>query len=134
MKQVYNLDKFVLYNRELKMEFATSQYEESTVPILMFVFQKTAEMETKLNKDVYQFNREEIDEMFLNFNCKTKQSVASKFSIIRAYLDYCISKGLVQSMFNIMSAFVGDEYYDKYISKIAAETQFIDRKTLYYIL
>lgn len=130
MKQVYDLNKFVLYNRELKMEFAQSQYEESTVPILMFTFQKASEMEFNLNKDIYEFNREEIDELFLNFNCKTKQSIASKFSIIRYYLDFCISKGLVPSMFNIMSAFVGDEYYDKYINKVAAETQYIDRKTL----
>lgn len=130
MRQVYDLKKFNLFNRDLKMEFATSLYEEATIPVLLFTFQKAAEIEEMLNKDIYEFNREEIDELFLNFNSKTKQSVASKISMIKAYLDFCIDKGLVPSMYNIISAFVGDEYYEKYINQTAVETQFINREEL----
>lgn len=130
MCQVYDLKKFNLFNRDLKMEFATSLYEETTIPVLLFTFQKTAEIEEMLNKDIYEFNREEIDELFLNFNSKTKQSVASKISMVKAYLDFCIDKGLVPPMYNIISAFTGEEYYEKYINQTAVETQFINREEL----
>jgi len=123
------LDKFDLYNKDLKYEFAQKNYSKNTIPTLLHIFQKSSKLEYVLNKDIYEFSREELDSLFLNFNCKTKQSIASKISVIKKYIDFCIYiKKFIQ--INLLNIFYGEEYYDKYINKIAIENQIITKPQL----
>ncbi|MDD4779157.1 MAG: hypothetical protein PHT02_00940 [Tissierellia bacterium] len=124
MSAVYDIS---LYNRELKQRFMTT-YEEGTQKSLIFIFNKSAQLEYSLGKDIFEFNREELDDLFLLFNSTSKQSVASRFSIIGKYIDFAIEQGFLKTGINLVKNLSGEEYYNKYISKIAERRKILDTK------
>jgi integrase len=124
MSAVYDVS---LFNRDFKNRFI-SQYDESTQVSLSYVFRKAAELEYSLGKDVYDFNREELDNLFYVFDCKSKDSVASKISIVNKYIDFAIEQGFLKTGINLTKNFVGQEYYEKYISKIAERKKYLTKE------
>jgi hypothetical protein len=120
-----NFDKFDLYNKDFKIMFLET-YEERTQEALGFTFKKAGEVERNLGKDIYEFNREEFNDLFKNFNAKSKIAIAQKISIIRKYIDFAIEQGRpVLSGINIVGNFFGEDYYDLFVSKTALENKFI---------
>ena len=121
-----------MFNENFKRRFI-SNYDESTQKSLEFIFKKTEEIEVMLSKDIYAFNRDELDELFMLFGCRSEVSVASRFSIISKYIDFAIEKGFVSSKFNLAKNFVGREYYKKYISKVAEKKKILTKEEVYML-
>lgn len=126
MSNIYDVS---LYNRDLKQRFI-SQYGESTQKNLIYIFNISAQLEFSLGKDIYEFNREDLDNLFMAFDCESEASVASKFSIIGKYIDFAIEQGFVTSRINLVKNFSGEEYYGRYVSKIAERRKILDTKGL----
>ena len=126
MSTIYDLS---LYNRELKQRFIAT-YEEGTQKSLIFIFNKSAQLEFSLGKDIYEFNREEIDDLFLVFDSTSKASVASRFSIIGKYIDYTIEQGFLKTGINLVKNLSGEEYYNKYVSKVAERKKILNTEQL----
>lgn len=116
-----------MFNEEFKKRFITI-YDTDTQKSLAYIFIKTSELEEMLQKDVYEFNREELDDLFMSFGCRSVDSVASKFSIIGKYIDFAIDEGFVPSRFNLVKNFVGQEYYRKYVSKVAEDRKILTKR------
>jgi GTP:adenosylcobinamide-phosphate guanylyltransferase len=120
-----DFEKYDLYNPEFKIMFIET-YEENTQQFLAFTFKKAAEVEFNLGKDIYELNREEFNDLFKNFNAKSKIAIAQKISIIRKYIDFAIEQGRpVLSGINIVGNFMGEDYYDLFVSKTALDNKFI---------
>lgn len=126
MPTVYD---FSLYNRELKQRFM-STYDESTQKSLIFIFNKSAQLEYSLGKDVYAFNREELDDLFMLYDSGSRASVASRFSIIGKYIDFAIEQGFLKTGINLVKNLSGNEYYEKYVSKIAERKKILNTEQL----
>lgn len=124
MSAVYDVS---LYNRELKQRFMAT-YDESTQKSLMYVFQKSAQLEYSLGKDIYEFNRDEIDDLFRLFDSTSKQSVASRFSIIGKYVDFAIEQGFLKTGINLIKNLSGEEYYEKFVSKVAERRKILSKE------
>jgi integrase len=121
-----------MFNEEFKKRFI-SNYDESTQISLKFIFKKTEELETMLGKDIYEFNRDELNDLFMSFGCRSEASVASKFSIVTKYIDFAIEQGFVPGGINLMKNFVGQEYYKKYISKVAEKKKILSKEEVYML-
>jgi integrase len=81
-----------------------------------------------LKKDIYEFNREELDDLFMSFGSRSEASVASRISIINKYIDFAIEEGFLSSKINLVNNFSGEEYYKKYVSKVAENRKILNKK------
>jgi integrase len=117
-------------NKELKERFL-SNYDESTQQSLTYIFQRANELEEMLGKDIYEFNRDELHDLFMSFGSRSEVSVASRISIINKYIDYAIEQGFVPTGINLVKNFVGQEYYKKYISKVAEKKKILSKEEVY---
>jgi integrase len=124
MSAVYDVS---LFNRDFKNRFI-SQYDETTQVSLSYIFRRAAELEYSLGKDIYDFNREELDSLFFVFDSKSKDSVASRISIISKYIDFAIEQGFLKTGINLTKNFVGQEYYEKFVSKVAERKKYLSKE------
>jgi integrase len=124
MPNVYDVS---LYNRDLKQMFI-STYDESTQKSLIFIFNKSASLEYSLGKDIYEFNRDDFNSLFMLFDSSSRASVASRFSIIGKYVDFTIEQGFLKTGINLVKNFTGEEYYKKYVSKVAERKKFLSKE------
>lgn len=95
MANVVYEDKF--YNEEIKREFM-KQYAEGTQKILSRIFKVSQVVESDLDKDLYNFNREELRKLFFLYMPKTIYSSRANVQWCSKYIDWAIennySKGL----------------------------------------
>lgn len=82
-----------MYNPTLKKQFIESKPKSFTVK-LKALFRNSCEMETELNKDLYQFNQEELELLFELLNLV---NFVDTYNCIKYYLDYCKEKGLIEN-------------------------------------
>lgn len=74
-----------MYNINLKERFIEFK-GKSYLGKLRSIFRKSYLLETELNKDVYHFNQEEMEQLFALLNFK---NVVDTYNSIKYYLDYC---------------------------------------------
>jgi integrase len=116
-----------MFNEEFKKRFMTN-YDESTQLSLSFIFKRSAELENMLGKDIYEMNREELDDLFMSFGCRSDASVATRISVVNKYIDFAIEEGFVPSKFNLVNNFSGEEYYKRYVSKVAENRKILNKE------
>lgn len=104
-----------MYNEEIKEDFlqyliSDEEYTDETVHVFRFVFYKSYDTEEVLNKDLYDFNMNELKQVLLDANKSTLNSVRSFGSMIKKYIDWAIHNGLVNSNINPMDMFTTKDY------------------------
>lgn len=83
------LDK--IYNLEIKNKFL-SQYESSR-DSYEYLFKKSYTVEFVLDKDLYQFNLDEIAKIFQLFEPSTKKVARFNGSVVSSYINWAIKEG-----------------------------------------
>jgi len=116
-----------IYNQDLKERFMnTGGYAESTKNTIRYVFGKTYRMEKELNKDIYAFNIDEVNNIFIVLETGTDKSIDTQRSSLIKYVDFCIQQGFVPTMINLFRMH-GVEGRKKYVNQIAKEKKFISK-------
>lgn len=87
----YELYSGEMYNQEIKEKFL-ERYDNSTHVTYARIFLHSFPIESKLNKDLYDFNIDEIADLIYSLNPSTKAAARSSISIIRTYIDWAISR------------------------------------------
>ena len=108
-----------LYNEELKTVFVNENYKESTRMHILRLFSHAYDMEVALDKDLANFNFNEVEELLKSLNRKTVQSVYGAVSFFRKYVDYAIVKGYVPTRINYFKLLRGSEMLNKYVNEVA---------------
>lgn len=85
------------YNPEIKKEFM-SEYQETTQSTILRIFKVSYQIEEDLNKDLYDFNREQIRRLLFLFAPKTEYSSKNNISWIRTYINWSIDRGYLMGV------------------------------------
>ena len=83
-----------LYNEELKERFLKN-YPEATRSTYRNIFKKITPKEKELEKDVYQFNLEELDDLLYSFGTTSAQYISTVLAVMSKYIDFCLQEGYV---------------------------------------
>lgn len=86
-----------LYNEEVKEEYI-STHKKGTRNILERLFKIASLFEMDLNKDIYDFNREELRKLFFTFMPSTENASKSTVLYISRYIDWAIEEGYLEGM------------------------------------
>lgn len=118
----------ILFNEKLKNEFIESYMlntNNNTAVLYKYIFQKSYEKETQLNKDIYKFNDEELRNLILSYENGSEDAVATNVSVLRRYLDFCIEKEYIN--LNLLQDF-SSKTYSMFVDKTAQHRKIIDRE------
>lgn len=92
MSNVVYEDKF--YNEEIKQAFI-SNYGKGTQKILNRMFKVSQAMESDLNKDLYDFTRDQIRKLLFLYAPSTEYSSRANATWVSRYIDWAIENGYV---------------------------------------
>jgi integrase len=81
-----------LFNEDLKYEFI-NQYGFGTQKVIVRLFKVSQVMEAEMDKDIYDFNREELRRFFFFLMPKTEAASNSNVTWIQKYIEWAIDEG-----------------------------------------
>jgi integrase len=118
-----------MYNPDLKEDFLSTYKNEDTRKATRYVFSHSYYLEDKYQKDLKDFEKNELDELLIRLAKKTTSmnNFSRYFSIIKKYIRWAINNGYKKSGSNLMLDFNKMDYQvyiDK--SKFISEQKLIE--------
>lgn len=98
-----------MYNRDLKENFL-SNYDGETRQTYSYVFIQSYRLEFQYEKDLKDFEKDELKELLKRAKKSTVRSVRSFASMIKKYIQWAIENGYKDSNLNPMSTFTRKDY------------------------
>ncbi|MCG7406392.1 site-specific integrase [Paenibacillus sp. ACRRX] len=86
-----------LYNEKTKLAFM-SEYAESTQKILSRLFKVSQTLEFDLDKDLFEFNREQLRRLFFLYLPKTAYSSKANVTWVSKYIDWALEEGYLDGL------------------------------------
>jgi len=123
------MDNIFKFNVNIKQEFLNSK-PTGTANSNIFVLKLMDEYEQLSNKDIYNMSYVELKELLaMQFSSPSLGDITKNVSIMRKYIDFCISKNLVSHMENRLALFARDEV-KQFVSKQAIEYRYTSPEEL----
>ena len=123
---------YELYNAKIKEKFLKTNYTNpQTERQYRYVLHKAKYFEEIYGIDIFLFNKNQIEEVLLAFGARSTNSLSSKVSILRKYIEWATQEGYCPPNIAIIDVFSRDLV--KYINKVAQKNMFITREEMYDI-
>lgn len=103
-----------LFNEEQKNMYL-KDLPKNTKTAYLRVLNRARALEERLNKDLYDFNIYEIENLMYYLSPKTLNSATSSISIIQNYIRWAIEQDLRTDNLNPLDAVFGNEFIKKFI-------------------
>lgn len=110
------------YNEKFKTKFIESminEYTEESIKNIAIIFERTAPVEEKLGKDLYDFDTDEVAEAFVALKSKTVRSLQNYISKIKQYIDFAIEEGVSAYKFNHATSYNSKRKIEKFVDEDA---------------
>ncbi|KEK23872.1 phage lytic cycle repressor MrpR family protein [Bacillus gaemokensis] len=110
------------YNESFKVTFIESminEYTEESIKNIAIIFDRTASVEEKLGKDLYDFDTDELTEAFVALKSKTVRSLQNYVSKIKQYVDFALKQGVTAYNFNHATSYNTQKKIEKYVDEEA---------------
>ncbi len=108
------LDKLKFYNPNVKQRYL-KQFDEGSALTIGYVLSKATPIENVLNKDLAQFNDQEIKHVMHAINPVNLTSSKRYGGLIKSYIDWAMAKGYgTGSNINVLAG-MGDDYYREFV-------------------
>lgn len=108
-----------MYNQEYKEAFinALERKEDSKIQY-MSMFNRVAPIELAKNKDMYDMNMDELDDLFYKLRRKTTRSAVQFFNLIKSYITWAKDNGYSESRLHPIVDTINSEFVEKYLYKV----------------
>ncbi|OMD66777.1 phage lytic cycle repressor MrpR family protein [Paenibacillus odorifer] len=103
-----------LYNKEQKERYLKG-FPINTYGVNKRVLKRASYIEEQLNKDLYDFNLREIEQLLSFLAPKTMTSCHSSVVAIQSYIRWAIQEDLRKDNINPLDAVMGESYYMKFV-------------------
>lgn len=120
-----------LFNEEIKEGYLKEMIENETLSETSSdgyrrIFRQTYKMESleEVNKDLFNFELEELENLLRKFNANNRNTIQSYARIISSYLNWAVDKGYTKK--NLLADFRPDDF-EKYLEN---EEEYFTHKTL----
>lgn len=116
------------YDFDYKNKFA-SEYPDQTRRVIMALFRKTAKYERLYEKDIFDFDLNELRDVIKSFKTKTIRSLQNQISTIERYIDFAQKDKDKKTVYkvNFASALDSAEKLESLLDKEAEENMIFDR-------
>lgn len=104
-----------IFNPEFKEQYISQSDNENSQNTIRYIFTKSYLTESILNKDLYDFSREEVGNVIRGSNPYDKYSAYNLGNILSGYIDFSIEKGMTIAE-NPLSG-VQIDWYEQFVNK-----------------
>ncbi|WP_039240925.1 site-specific integrase [Clostridium botulinum] len=121
-----------MYNEDVKNRFIDYYYdnEQTKLNIKRTFYLTNFYMEKDLDKDIYNFNKYEIESLLKSFKATSEGSLAVRLTHIKKYIDFCISMGIRSNAINFCDTIAN---LKDYVVRNLDKYKYITREQLYNI-
>lgn len=121
-----------MYNEEQKQRYINwakdNYYEQPSIDLLKRIFTSTEYEETVFNKDVSEFNSDEVYDLLSTSNSKSRRKLQSDCIYLNNYYMWCKEENLVISFDNPFDKRFVEAFIDKIIPKEQLNDKYFSRE------
>lgn len=118
-----------IYNSQTKERFLDN-YKTTSRRIVAQMFKKAAEIEKYYEKDIYDMNLDELEEVMYNFSSKSLGTLTSNLAILRKYIDFAMQNRLTNATINYAKLIKNDEVV-RYTNKMMQKKSYFTKEEIY---
>jgi integrase len=115
-----------MFNKSIKEKFLNMYTNEDSKSAYARILNKSEPTEKALNKDLYDFTKEEIEDFLTDLAPLTIAISRSNGSVVASYIDWCINSGYKKSTINPLKM-MDYEWFDKFVDK-SVQIYFTERE------
>ena len=121
-----------MYNTKQKESYISYKEFSTVMPkgFLKGIFEYTGVSEELLSKDIMDFNRNEITNLYNSVKTGSEQRLIVLNSALSLYTDWCIEQGLKSGTDNPFRSFEADDF-DKFVDNDIKKARFFSKETIY---
>lgn len=120
--------QYSYYNQEIKEKFIEEQ-KDTMRSNCMSLFESSREIEESLGKDLYQFNKTDIENFYGYLNKGSVKGLMVVHNGIRRYIRWALNKGLCDS-YDIWIEDLTQGNLSRYCNQVMMKATLIDRETI----
>ena len=108
-----------MYNKEFKEMFINAlDRNKGSKTQYMSMFARTELIERSKNKDIFDMNMDELDDLFYKLRRKTSRSAVQFFNLIKSYIQWAKDNGHSESRLHPIVDTINSEFVEKYLYKV----------------
>jgi len=116
-----------IYQREFKNTFLTAKYSPETQEKVIVLFRKIEEFEMFYDKDLYDFNYEELSEVLKSFKITTYRSLQNQVATIDRYIEFAKEHQKTEGIGNQAKRFKNRITIESLLDKDAQDNMIFDQ-------
>lgn len=105
-------------NKDIKEWYLQSlDVQENSLTTYLSLFNKATLLENQKNKDIFDMNKVELEELFYSLKSPSPQSISASIGFIGRYIDWAIMNGYTDNRSQRLPSIIDMEYCGKFIFK-----------------
>lgn len=105
----------VMFNPAVKELFLSTYLNQDTQTTYRYIFYRSEQTESKLGKDLYQLDLDELSQVFKQMKPTTENAARSYGRIVTAYMKWAMSRELVQGSHPLQA--ITQNWFDQFVNK-----------------
>lgn len=107
-----------VFNKDIKEWYLKSlDIQENSLTTYLSLFNKATLLEYQKNKDIFDMNKVELEELFYSLKSPSPQSISASINFITRYIDWAIMNGHTNNRSQRLPSSVDMEYCSKFVYK-----------------
>ncbi|KMY33084.1 hypothetical protein ACZ11_13530 [Lysinibacillus xylanilyticus] len=107
-----------VFNKDIKEWYLKSlDIQENSLTTYLSLFNKATLLEYQKNKDIFDMNKVELEELFYSLKSPSPQSISASISFIARYINWAIMNGYTSNRSQRLPSSIDMEYCSKFVYK-----------------
>ncbi|MFJ7731155.1 hypothetical protein ACIQXF_04600 [Lysinibacillus sp. NPDC097231] len=107
-----------VFNKDIKEWYLKSlDVQENSLTTYLSLFNKATLLEHQKNKDIFDMNKVELEELFYSLKSPSPQSISASINFIARYIDWAIMNGYTNNRAQRLPSSIDMEYCSKFVYK-----------------
>lgn len=109
-----------VHNKDIKEWYLKSlDVKDNSLTTYLSLFNKATIMENQKNKDIFDMNKVELEELFYSLKSPSPQPISASIGFISRYIEWAIVNGYTENRSQRLPSIIDIEYCSKFVYKAA---------------
>ncbi|MFY0516868.1 hypothetical protein ACOMCU_03410 [Lysinibacillus sp. UGB7] len=107
-----------VFNKDIKEWYLQSlDVKDNSLTTYLSLFNKATMIENQNNKDIFDMNKVELEELFFSLKSPSPQPISASIGFISRYIDWAIMNGYTENRSQRLPSIIDIEYCSRFIYK-----------------
>lgn len=107
-----------VFNKDIKEWYLTTlDVKDNSLTTYYSLFNKATQIENQKNKDIFDMNKVELEELFYSLKSPSPQPLSASIGFISRYIDWAIMNGYTKNRSQRLPSIIDMEYCSRFVFK-----------------